>query len=125
MATKTILPCELRIGRTFITYQRITFKSCNAYSKQVVGEQGIETHFPKIKTPTSVIPYGFDTDFWKYDQHEQRTNQFITVVHALQFARRDIGLLFELFKKNSDWQLTLIGSLPISVQIPKNVKVED
>jgi glycosyltransferase involved in cell wall biosynthesis len=95
----------------------------DAYATEKVGPQGVKFHLPKISTPFDIIPYGIDIDFWNYEVAENRSTQFITVIHQAQFERRDGKMLFEIFERNSSWELIVVGSIPQGVFVPKNVQV--
>lgn len=111
------------LATLLVPISKSLLKSNDSYSKELVGHQGIQTHFPNLKTSATVIPYGFDTDFWKYDAGQKRPHQFLAVVLEQQYDRRDISTLLELFKRNEDWNLTIVGALPQKANIPPNVTI--
>lgn len=91
--------------------------------------QGFLSFFPNIKTPFSVIPNGFDIDFWKAERNMVVPNSVITVAsisseNMLRF--KGIDLLIELAKRQPAIQFTIVGfseEMIAKTSVPKNVTI--
>ncbi|MBS9767263.1 MAG: glycosyltransferase family 4 protein [Flavobacteriaceae bacterium] len=76
-----------------------------------IKKQGVKAFFPNIKTPFSVIPNGFDTQFWNFKNTSERQD-FITVVSTSNKSTaifKGVDLILEIAKKHPNQQFTIVG----------------
>ncbi len=76
-----------------------------------IKKQGVKAFFPNIKTPFSVIPNGFDTQFWNFKNTSERQG-FITVVSTSNKSTaifKGVDLILEIAKKYPNQQFTIVG----------------
>lgn len=74
--------------------------------------QGLKAFFKKNTTPTTVIPNGFNTDFWNFSSENTKKNGFITVVATQKKATaifKGIDLVIAIAKKNPQKNFTIVG----------------
>jgi glycosyltransferase involved in cell wall biosynthesis len=85
---------------------------------------GFQYHFPRLTTPYTVIPNGFDIDFWVPDNNIQKVgNAFISVLSKEQFILKGGDLIVELGKKFKDLTFYIAGmEKPENLQITKNIR---
>ncbi len=77
-----------------------------------IKKQGVKAFFPEIKTPFSVIPNGFDTQFWNCQNTNLERQGFITVVSTNNKSTaifKGIDLILEIAKKYPNQQFTIVG----------------
>ncbi len=97
-----------------------------AYDPRISPKQGLLNLIPNLKTPTEVIPNGFDTDFWQ-DLGEKRTPlSFISVAtgtsHASRAQVKGYDLIEQLATNHPDWAFTLAGDSNY-ISLNPNVKI--
>ncbi len=79
------------------------------------NQQGYLAHAPKVKTPYTVSPFGFEFDFWSPSAHTRTPNSFITVAVLSQQNRiplKGVDLMLEAARQLPDFTFTVIGALP-------------
>jgi glycosyltransferase involved in cell wall biosynthesis len=116
-ATK-LLPVD-----TSLLFQKYTYTDAVIYKKQ-----GIKAFFPYLKTPSRVIPNGFDTSFWK--PKKQLKTGFLTVanVNNMNILKvKGIDLVLKVAAYFPEEIFTIIG-LTKNIEnqldtIPENVKI--
>jgi len=96
------------------------------YDPRISPKQGLLNLIPNLKTPTEVIPNGFDTDFWQ-DLGEKRTPlSFISVAtgtsHAARAQVKGYDLIEQLATNHPDWAFTLAGDSNY-ISLNPNVKI--
>ena len=94
----------------------------SSYCPELVGKQGVKHHFPNLNTPFTIIPYGFDHDFWRPDDPCRRDIDFISVMADGQFTRRDGELFLKMAGGFSDKRFVIVGDVPPDIRLPDNVK---
>jgi glycosyltransferase involved in cell wall biosynthesis len=86
--------------------------------------QGINYHFPKLKTPARVISNGLATEFWTPPEKGKKDiKSFITVFYPAQFMRKGGDMILLLAKRYPDCNFYIAGSpRPQHIsEIPVNV----
>ena len=89
------------------------------YDRNIPAHQGIKAFVNNYKTPTTVIPNGYDiTQFFK--STEKRKNSFITVTGGLEFSfqqqLKGIDLILKMAAKFPDCEFTIVG-VPATLQL--------
>ncbi len=77
-----------------------------------IKKQGVKAFFPNIKTPFSVIPNGFDTQFWNCKNTFSKRQGFITVVSTNNKSTsifKGVDLILEIAKNYPNQQFTIVG----------------
>ncbi len=100
--TTKLLPVD-----SSLMYQEHTFDE-----NVTIKKQGVKAFFPNIKTPFSVIPNGFDTQFWNFRNTISERQGFITVVSTNNKATaifKGVDLILEIAKKFPNQQFTIVG----------------
>jgi glycosyltransferase involved in cell wall biosynthesis len=70
------------------------------FQKGITIKNGFQHHFPFLKTPYSVIPNGFDPEFWKPNQNISKSpNTFLAVLSSEQYMLKGGDLIMELAKR--------------------------
>ena len=85
---------------------------------------GIQHSFPQVKTPSLVIPNGFEFDFWLKNVPTSVTrNGIITVVSSQgQFKLKGIDLLIETAGYFPEIPVSIVGmEKPTELEVPANV----
>lgn len=92
----------------------------NSYGYSYQKPLGLLHEFPKLETPSEVIPNGFDTDFWRKST-DKISDSFITVASASRVVHKGVDLMIEFAKSKPDYSFSIAGiqSLP---DLPSNVK---
>lgn len=84
---------------------------------------GLNYHFPKLKTPIKVIPNGFDVQFWspELSLRPEKTT-FLAVMSQAQFYLKGGDLILQLAKKMPQYNFKLAGlDCPQGVPVSPNV----
>ncbi|MBI1289538.1 MAG: glycosyltransferase [Flavobacteriales bacterium] len=111
------------LATTVVPLSNSLIHSADPYSTDLIGDQGVKHHFPKLNTPLKVIPYGFDSEFWKPLSEAEKNIDFITVIGTGQFTRRDGELFLKLAERFSERTFVVIGDVPTNVKLPQNMTV--
>lgn len=106
-----------------LVYNNYSYSEDSTYK-----EQGYKAFFKNIKTPFSVIPNGFDIDFFSVNiEQEKKSNSFVTVAKIdsdKTFVLKGIDKICMLATKFVDSTFTVIGVDANAISqknIPKNV----
>ncbi len=90
-----------------LMYQEHTFDE-----NVTIKKQGVKAFFPNIKTSFSVIPNGFDTQFWNFKNTISERQGFITVVSTSNKSTaifKGVDLILEIAKNYPNQQFTIVG----------------
>lgn len=83
------------------------------YQNKDFPKQGFKYHCPDVKTPCTVINYGFDPDKWYVPGTEKKANSFITVAAGLdkpyRAALKGVDLILEAAAELPGASFTIIG----------------
>jgi len=75
--------------------------------------QGLKNLIPELKTPITIIPNGFDTEFWKDSRRKRAAFSFISVATSTSnWSRARVkgyDLIEQLAANHPEWKFTLIG----------------
>ncbi|MBS9774009.1 MAG: glycosyltransferase [Tenacibaculum sp.] len=77
-----------------------------------IKNQGVRAFFPNTKTPFSVIPNGFDTEFWNFNNIISKRQGFITVVSTNNKSTaifKGIDLILDIAKNYPNQRFTIVG----------------
>ncbi|MBL7982480.1 MAG: glycosyltransferase family 4 protein [Flavobacteriales bacterium] len=87
-------------------------------------QQGYQAFDPKVITPCTVIPYGYDPERFR-PMGGRVAGSFLTVaqMNASNFTRKGVDLLFALADRFPDHHFTLVGNTPAMryERVPPNV----
>lgn len=89
--------------------------------------QGVRAFFKNLKTPYTVIPNGFDTEFWLSKSEAKKPNSFISVAYVndeSRFILKGFDSVLKLATHFKDATFTLIGisaAFAKTLTIPENV----
>ncbi len=88
--------------------------------------QGYHGLFPDIRTPHTVLAYGYDPERFR-PQGERRPGTFLTVsrMNVPNFHRKGADLIFEMAERFPDLRFTIVGDTPGMVypDIPPNLEL--
>ena len=121
---KTLLGLFTRISFKLATHaspKHETLISDNyTYDKNIPSHQGIKAFIKNYKTPTTVIPNGYDnTQFYK--STDKKKNSFITVTGGLEFSfqqqLKGIDLILKVANEFPDCEFTIVG-VPQTIKLP-------
>lgn len=88
--------------------------------------QGYRGLFPDIRTPHTVLAYGYDAERFA-PQGQRRPGTFLTVsrMNAPNFFRKGADLIFEMALRFPDLRFTIVGDTPGMVYppVPPNVEL--
>ena len=89
-------------------------------------KQGFRGLFPNIRTPHSVLAYGYDPERFK-PMGVRRPGSFLTVsrMNAPNFYRKGADLVFEMARRFPELRFTIVGDTPGMVYppVPPNVEL--
>lgn len=103
-----------------------------AYTYNAVGapRQGYRHFCPEVKTPYTVIHYGYDADLWPLSNLDRPSSSFITVVAGIDseaiFLRKGVDLILEVARLVPQASFTLVGANadnPWLHDVSENVKL--
>lgn len=106
----------------------LVFNNYSYFEESTYKEQGYKAFFKNIKTPFSVIPNGFDSDFFSIKKDQARVpNSFITIAKIdsnKTFFLKGINKVLMLANEFPSCTFTVIGVKADAIlerNIPKNV----
>lgn len=89
--------------------------------------QGVKANFKNLKTPFTVIPNGYDTNFWQSGNTLKTPNSFISIAYVndrTRFILKGFDSVLKLAEHFKEATFTLVGiskQFAETLQIPKNV----
>ncbi|MFV0345411.1 MAG: glycosyltransferase family 4 protein [Bacteroidales bacterium] len=120
---KTACKLSYRFAKVLLPVSQSLLYIKNDYDSEYI-EQGINFHFPKIKTATKVVSNGLVTDFWDFSPDDTKEpGSFITVLVRGQFMRKGGDLILKLAKLYPSCNFYIAGLDKITEvdNIPDNV----
>lgn len=80
------------------------------FQREIIIKNGFLHYFPYLKTPYTVIPNGFDPEFWKPNQNiAKNPNTFLAVLSTEQYMLKGGDLIMELAKRFPDCIFKIAG----------------
>ncbi|SDC52212.1 Glycosyltransferase involved in cell wall bisynthesis [Algoriphagus faecimaris] len=114
----------LMTDRIFPVSESLLKTQLNFDPKILNKNQGIETIFPKISTPTEIIYNGLDEEFWDFPAEiAKEENSFLTVMSYSQFDLKggDLILKLALALPECHFYFAGVDANDLSKKTPENV----
>lgn len=105
----------------------LMFSDYNYNPNAINKLQGVKAFFKNLNTPYTVIPNGFDTEYWLSKSEVKIPNSFISVAYVndeSRFILKGFDSILRLAKRFKDATFTLIGisaAFAKTLAIPENV----
>ncbi|MCF6212655.1 MAG: glycosyltransferase family 4 protein, partial [Flavobacteriaceae bacterium] len=107
----------------------LIFSDCNYLPETKYKKQGIKTFFKHLKTPYTVIPNGFDSQFWDVKEAVKTPKSFLSIAFVNDRTRltlKGFDTVIKLAQHFKEASFTLVGldkNLANELEIPNNVKI--
>lgn len=71
---------------------------------------GLHHEFAPTRYPFTVVPNGFDTEFWTPGGAQPKPMSFVTVANEAQFKRKGVDTFLALAAAEPEWSFTIVGT---------------
>ena len=107
----------------------LMFSNYNYLPNAMHKTQGVKAFFKNLKTPFTVIPNGFDTEFWDVKNATKKSKSFLSIAFVNDDTRltlKGFDTVIKLARDFKEASFTLVGltkRFANRLELPKNVRV--